>query len=415
MADRNTPKGKNTRNPESTLFKRLTKLLSGPIVNKRAQFYRQEKRRDLDKYDFKSATGKAFQKSDYNPFEFLHTNMMKNHNRGERYAEFDQMEFCLHGDTKIAVPGGYKTIKQLSEEYGLDKEFIVYSYNHEIKQIVPAFGKQARKTTTDHAWKITFENGQQIIGTANHRLMMRDGTYRTIEDIKAGDSLMPFYRKDLLKTKTDNGDGYRWIYTMHNDSGRKPGWISEHILIAEWMAGRRLNDSEAVHHLNFIKNDNRPENLIIMENNDHLRYHQKHLNEQKKQNPELYLSLKKRHSEWMKQNNPSTRKDITFELILNLCDKFGFNERNLCRMLDTDPATIKRRLKNKGFNNFEIFAKTYRPNWKNAGQNNSLEKNPRYDSQLTFIDICNNYVPNMSSNELATKLNTSYMKIKNRF
>lgn len=93
MADRNTPKGKNTRNPESDLFRKLTRLLSGPIVNKRAQFYRQEKRRDLDKYNFKSASGKSFQKTDYNPFEFLHTNMMKNHNRGERYAEFDQMEF----------------------------------------------------------------------------------------------------------------------------------------------------------------------------------------------------------------------------------------------------------------------------------------------------------------------------------
>jgi hypothetical protein len=91
--NKNSPSGKNTKNSESTLFKRLTRLLSGPIVNKRAQFYRQEKRKDLDKYSFKSASGKAFQKTDYNPFEFIHTNMMKNHNRGERYAEFDQMEF----------------------------------------------------------------------------------------------------------------------------------------------------------------------------------------------------------------------------------------------------------------------------------------------------------------------------------
>ena len=91
--NRNAPSGKNTKNSESNLFKRLTRLLSGPIVNKRAQFYRQEKRKDLDKYSFKSASGKEFQKTDYNPFEFIHTNMMKNHNRGERYAEFDQMEF----------------------------------------------------------------------------------------------------------------------------------------------------------------------------------------------------------------------------------------------------------------------------------------------------------------------------------
>jgi len=93
MAYNNTKSRNNSKNTESTLFKRLTKLLSGPIVNKRSQFYRQEKRKDLDKYSFQSASGKEFQKSDYNPFQHIHSSMMKNHNRGERYAEFDQMEF----------------------------------------------------------------------------------------------------------------------------------------------------------------------------------------------------------------------------------------------------------------------------------------------------------------------------------
>ena len=33
---------KNTRNPASPLFKRLTRLLSGPIVNYRTQVARQD-------------------------------------------------------------------------------------------------------------------------------------------------------------------------------------------------------------------------------------------------------------------------------------------------------------------------------------------------------------------------------------
>lgn len=416
MADNTKKNDNNPRNADSSLFKQLTKLLSGPIINRRTQIYRQERRVSLDKYafKFKSASGKEFKKSQYNPFESIQTAMSTNYNRGERYAEFDQMEYCLHPDTKIAVPGGYKTIKELSVEYGIEKEFIVYSYDHNKKQIVPAIAKQARKTTTDHAWKVTFENGQEIIGTSNHRLMMRDGTYRTIEQLNIGDSLMPFYRKDLIKTKQDSGEGYRWIYTMHNDSGRKKGWIAEHILMAEWAAGRRLKKNEVVHHINFIKNDNNPENLVIMDNDEHLRYHQNVLNEQKRNDPGLFEEVRKRHSQWMKENNPAERKDITFELILSLCDQYGFNQKNICKMLDTDPNTIKRRLNSKGFESFTQFARTYNTEWKNEGQNNNLEKNPRYDNCLSFMDICNAFERGISSNKLAKKLNTSYVKIINR-
>jgi hypothetical protein len=413
MAYNNTKTRNNNKNSESILFKRLTKLLSGPIVNKRSQFYRQEKRKDLDKYSFQSASGKEFQKSDYNPFEHIHSSMMKNHNRGERYAEFDQMEFCLHGDTKIAVPGGYKTLFELSQEYGLDKEFVVYSYDHSKSQMVPAIGKQARKTRTDHAWKVTFENGQEIIGTEDHRLMMRDGTYRTISQLKTGDAMMPFYRKDLMHGQEDDGTGYRWIYSMHKDEGRKSGWIAEHILIAEWIAGRRLLDNEVVHHKNFVKYDNTPDNLQIMDNDQHLRYHQGVLNEQRSKDG-WWDSFSQKHSEWMKQNNPAERKDITFEKILNLCDTYGYNQSNICKMLDTDPQTIKRRLNLKGFTSFEVFAKTYNSDWKNSGQDNNGVKNPRYDHLLDFNMICSSYTKDMSSNQLADKLGTTYIKLANR-
>jgi len=88
-------KGRNPYNNESQLFKALTRLLSGPIVNRRTQTGRQLRRRHLDIYSkwFKSASGKQFKKAEYNPMNVLTANMISNRNRSERYVDFDQMEY----------------------------------------------------------------------------------------------------------------------------------------------------------------------------------------------------------------------------------------------------------------------------------------------------------------------------------
>ena len=85
----------NPKNEDSTLFKKLTRLFSGPIVNFRQQQQRRFKRRSLDNYAsrFTSSSGKQFQKTTYNPFESLGSAYMANQNRAERYKDFDQMEY----------------------------------------------------------------------------------------------------------------------------------------------------------------------------------------------------------------------------------------------------------------------------------------------------------------------------------
>jgi hypothetical protein len=89
---------RNDRNPnnnQNALFKALTRIFSGPIVNRRTQTGRQIRRRQLDKYAsrFKSASGLQFKKSEYNPMNIMGLNMIQNRNRSERYVDFDQMEY----------------------------------------------------------------------------------------------------------------------------------------------------------------------------------------------------------------------------------------------------------------------------------------------------------------------------------
>ena len=70
--------------PNVTVCK-ADQTFSGPIVNRRTQMYRQQRRKDLDKYkyQFKSASGRQFKKSTYNPFDVMQTNSISNQNRAE--------------------------------------------------------------------------------------------------------------------------------------------------------------------------------------------------------------------------------------------------------------------------------------------------------------------------------------------
>ena len=84
-----------TRNPESPLFKRLTRLFSGPIINYRSQNTRQLRRRKLDKYarTFKDVSGQSFERSGYNPLDNFSSYNMDTQSRLARYSDFDQMEY----------------------------------------------------------------------------------------------------------------------------------------------------------------------------------------------------------------------------------------------------------------------------------------------------------------------------------
>ena len=80
---------KSPYNPQSDLFKALTKLFSGPITQRRTQTGRMLRRRQLDNYatKFKSASGAQFKKWEYNPINSVTMNMITNRNRAERYVK----------------------------------------------------------------------------------------------------------------------------------------------------------------------------------------------------------------------------------------------------------------------------------------------------------------------------------------
>ena len=74
MAENN--RDNNPRNRQSTLFKRLTRLFSGPMVDYDRPAVIRGNRRDVKKYTFTSSTGKEFKKKEEEYKEKLTANQI---------------------------------------------------------------------------------------------------------------------------------------------------------------------------------------------------------------------------------------------------------------------------------------------------------------------------------------------------
>lgn len=76
----------------------------------------------------------------------------------------------------------------------------------------------------------------------------------------------PGWKGGRRKTKA----GYILLYAPDHPDSHKSGYILEHRLIMSLHVGRRLLSTEDVHHHNGIKDDNRLENLELMDHRDHI-------------------------------------------------------------------------------------------------------------------------------------------------
>ena len=122
---------RNPHNPEYPLFKALTRLLSGPIVDRRKQNPRQLKRWQLNKYKFASPGGLHFKKESYNPFDNMRSSAYQNLNRSERYIDFDQMEYMPEIASALDIYADEMTVSS-----PLQKLLTVNCPNEELKEVL---------------------------------------------------------------------------------------------------------------------------------------------------------------------------------------------------------------------------------------------------------------------------------------
>ena len=105
---------------------------------------------------------------------------------------------CFTGETKVELYSGeQKPFTELVEmaHKGLRAEIFTVDPHRNVR-IKPLRAPRLVRRN-DPIVKVTLESGAEIVCTPDHRFMLRDGTYREAQQLKAKDQLMPFSRSAI--------------------------------------------------------------------------------------------------------------------------------------------------------------------------------------------------------------------------
>jgi len=191
-------------------------------------------------------------------------------------VEGDSAGGCFSGDTSIALADGRDiTFRELIAESKKEKKNYCYTIG-ENGNVEIALIENPRKTRKNsEVIKIILDNDEEIVCTPDHKFMLSDGSYKEARYLETYDSLMPLRRQLSRLGKRITIKGYELVFTP--GEGR---WIFTHLLADQYnikndVYNKTLGDT--IHHKDFNKRNNNPDNLIRMSKQGHLLYHTKNL------------------------------------------------------------------------------------------------------------------------------------------
>lgn len=168
---------------------------------------------------------------------------------------------CLGEDVKVSLLDGRElTIPEIIKEREEGKKHWVYSYDLETNSVVPGEVVDAMLSGKNtKTVKVTLDNGESISCTPNHPFLLSSGKYVHAEDLKEGDSLMPLYR----------GKNHRGYEVCGAFKGK---WKPTYHMVSNNFNGKTPK-GHCIHHKDYNKTNNNPDNLEVIKKEDHLHIH----------------------------------------------------------------------------------------------------------------------------------------------
>jgi len=199
----------------------------------------------------------------------LFLDRMNRDNPVPHIGEYKATNPCVTGDTLIYVADGRTnvSIKELAEE---DKDVPVFCLDNDGKIAIRTMRNPRVTGKNVNIYKVTLDDGSVVKATGNHKLRLRSGEYKRVDELRKGESVKVLSRF-AGRVKSKYGKLSRKDYIFINNGLER---TSEHKQIASWNFGPIKND-EVVHHINFDCQDNSPINLKAMSKADHNNLHVK--------------------------------------------------------------------------------------------------------------------------------------------
>lgn len=171
-------------------------------------------------------------------------------NRQARYKEYERLrnvpeietamtviadDACVAGHTKIATLfDGHRTIRWLKNRWDIDqKPFLVYCWDFQKNDYTLGWAYDPRIVKKAKTIRLLLDNGEDIIVTPDHRILMKNGEWCEAGNIKRGEELMPFYRLEPNRLLNDvKTSQFPRIFTFTD------GWKHERQFIDDWKFGK---------------------------------------------------------------------------------------------------------------------------------------------------------------------------------